>query len=62
MEKYGKVVQKLIKPLKSFTIRQIPIGENRKAYILNKLESMCFGHLSKKVLVGVLKERSIDER
>lgn len=62
MEKYVKVVQRLVEPLKEFTTRQIPRGENKRAHALNKLASTCFDHLSKKVLVEVLKERSIDER
>lgn len=62
MEKYVKVVQRLIVPLKECTIKQIPRGDNRRADSLSKLASTCFDHLSKKVLVEVLKERSIDER
>ena len=62
MEKYVKAVQRITGSLKSFTIKQIPRGSNRRADALNKLASTCFGHLSKLVLVEVLKERSIDER
>lgn len=62
MEKYIKVVQILVEHLNKFTIKQIPRGKNRRANALNKLASTCFGHLSKKVLVEVLKERSIDEQ
>lgn len=61
MKKYVKAVQHHVEPLKEFTIKQIPRGENRRADTLSKLASMCFDHLSKKVLVEVLKERSIDE-
>lgn len=43
-------------------IKQIPRSENRRAAALSKLASTCFDHLSMKVLVKVLKERSIDER
>nr|KAJ0216343.1 hypothetical protein LSAT_V11C300108160 [Lactuca sativa] len=42
--------------------RLIPRGENRTADALKKLASTCFDELPKKVLVEVLKERSIDER
>lgn len=55
MEKYVKVVQRLVKPLKEFTIKQIPRGKNRRADTLSKLASTYFDHLSKKVLVEVLK-------
>nr|KAJ0222828.1 hypothetical protein LSAT_V11C200097150 [Lactuca sativa] len=43
-------------------VRMIPRSENKRAYALSKLASTCFDHLSKKVLVEVLRERSIDER
>ena len=48
--------------LQEFTIKQIPRSENRRVDTLSKFTSTCFDHLSKKVLVEVLKERSIDER
>ncbi|XP_023768988.1 uncharacterized protein LOC111917544 [Lactuca sativa] len=41
---------------------EIPISENKRADALSKLASTCFDHLSKKVLVEVLRERSIDEQ
>nr|KAJ0216025.1 hypothetical protein LSAT_V11C300153800 [Lactuca sativa] len=53
MERYVKI---------EFTIKQIPRSENRRADALSKLASTCFDQLSKKVLVEVLKERSIDEQ
>lgn len=59
MENYLKAVQTLVKPFNSFTIKKIPRSENRRAETLSKLTSMCFGHLSKEVMVKVLKERSI---
>nr|KAJ0215185.1 hypothetical protein LSAT_V11C300107570 [Lactuca sativa] len=62
MEKYVKVVQRITGSLKSFLIKQISRGNNRRADVLSKLASTCFGHLSKEVLVEVLKERSIDKR
>lgn len=61
MERYVKAVQLITSSLKSFTKRQIPRGSNRRADTLSKLASTCFGHLSKEVLVEVLKQRSIDE-
>nr|KAJ0211608.1 hypothetical protein LSAT_V11C400219340 [Lactuca sativa] len=62
MEKYVKIVRRLIQSFKQFTIKQIPRSENRREDALSMLPSTCFDHLSKKVLVEVLKERSIDER
>lgn len=62
MERYVKAVQRITSSLKSFTIKQISRGSNRRANALSKLASTCFGHLYKEVLVDVLKERSIDER
>lgn len=62
MEVYVKIVQQLTKSFKEFTIKQIPRSENRREDTLRKLASRCFDHLSRKVLVEVLKERSIEER
>lgn len=62
MDKYVKIVRRLIQSFRKFTIKQIPRSENRRPDALSKLASICFHHLSKKVLVEVLKERSIDER
>lgn len=62
MEKYVKAMQRITSSLKSFVIKQIPRGSNRRADALSKLVSTCFEHLLKEVLVEVLKERSIDER
>lgn len=62
MENYVKVVQKIASSLKSFSIKQISRGSNRRPDALSKLASTCFGHLSKEVFVEVLKEMSIDER
>jgi len=61
MQKYVEVVERLAGTLKSFKITQVPRSNNRQADALNKLASTSFDHLSKKVLVEVLKERSIDE-
>lgn len=62
MGRYVKMVKQLIELFKQFTIRQIPRSENKRADALSKLASTCFDHLSNKVLVEVLRERSIDER
>nr|GEV40347.1 reverse transcriptase domain-containing protein [Tanacetum cinerariifolium] len=44
---------------KAFSIKQIPISENKKADTLSKIASTSFAHLSKQVLVEELKEKSI---
>ncbi|KAI3691317.1 hypothetical protein L2E82_49639 [Cichorium intybus] len=46
--------------METFAVKQIPRSANRKADALSKLASAAFDHLSKEVLVEVLKERSID--
>lgn len=61
MEKYVKAVQQITILLNSFSIKQNPRGSNRRADALSRLASTCFCHLSKEVLVEVVKERSIDE-
>ncbi|GJR77811.1 reverse transcriptase domain-containing protein [Tanacetum coccineum] len=38
----------------------VPKSENKKADALSKIASTCFAHLTKQVLVEVLKEKSID--
>lgn len=62
MEKYVKIAQWLIKSFNKFVIKHITRSENKRADALSKLASTCFDHLSKKVLVEVLKERSVHER
>lgn len=61
MEKYVKAIKMLLKLFKSFPINQIPRSENSRADTLRKLASTCFGHISKEVLVEVIKERRIEE-
>nr|KAJ0216727.1 hypothetical protein LSAT_V11C300147310 [Lactuca sativa] len=61
MGKYVKMVKQLIGSFGRFTIKQIPRSENKRADALSKLASTCFDRFSKKVLVEVLRERSIDE-
>ncbi|GKC18859.1 reverse transcriptase domain-containing protein [Tanacetum coccineum] len=43
------------------TIRQVPRGDNKKADALSKIASTSFAHLSKQVLVEILKNKSIAE-
>ncbi|GJR41911.1 reverse transcriptase domain-containing protein [Tanacetum coccineum] len=44
-----------------FTIRQVPRGDNKKADALSKIASTSFAHLSKQVLVEILKNKSISD-
>ncbi|XP_052621664.1 uncharacterized protein LOC111883765 [Lactuca sativa] len=62
MRRYVKMVKQLVGSFGQFTIKQIPRSENKRADALSKLASTCFDHLSKKVLVEVLRERSIDKQ
>ncbi|KAI3708071.1 hypothetical protein L2E82_37105 [Cichorium intybus] len=61
MKRYVETVNNMAKLFDKFTIRQIARSENRRADTLSKLASTSFDHLTKKVLVEVLKEQSIDE-
>ncbi|GJV23267.1 reverse transcriptase domain-containing protein [Tanacetum coccineum] len=62
MIKYLEKVKNLASTFKEFSIKQVPRGENKKAYALSKIASTSFAHLSKQVLVEELKEKSIDEK
>nr|GEV39882.1 reverse transcriptase domain-containing protein [Tanacetum cinerariifolium] len=61
MIRYLEKVKALTGSLKAFSIKQIPRSENKKADALSKIASTSFAHLSKKVMVEVLKEKSIGE-
>nr|GEZ74327.1 reverse transcriptase domain-containing protein [Tanacetum cinerariifolium] len=61
MIRYLKKVKALAGSFKAFSIKQIPRSENKKADALSKIASTSFVHLSKKVLVEELKEKSISE-
>ena len=62
MRKYLDCVKSLASRLSEFSITQIPRSKNRKADALSKLASTSFDHLSKRVLVETLHERSIDSK
>ncbi|GKB93906.1 reverse transcriptase domain-containing protein [Tanacetum coccineum] len=49
----------LISGLANFSISQVPRSKNKKTDALSKIASTSFTHLSKQVLVEVLKEKSI---
>ncbi|GJY03150.1 reverse transcriptase domain-containing protein [Tanacetum coccineum] len=59
--KYLKKAKNLISSFANFSISQVPISKNKKADALSKIASTSFAHLSKQVLVEVLKEKSIQE-
>ncbi|GJY02341.1 reverse transcriptase domain-containing protein [Tanacetum coccineum] len=52
-------VKSLVSGFANFSIRQVPRSRNKKADALSKIASTNFAHLSKQVLVEVLKEISI---
>ncbi|GJT28872.1 reverse transcriptase domain-containing protein [Tanacetum coccineum] len=52
----------LISGFKKFSIKHVPRSENNKADALSKIAYTSFSHLTKQVLVEVLKEKSIKKR
>nr|GEU77505.1 reverse transcriptase domain-containing protein [Tanacetum cinerariifolium] len=61
MVKYLEKAKSLIRGFTNFSISQVPRSKNKKADALSKISSTSFAHLSKQVLVEVLKEKSIQE-
>ncbi|GJU34959.1 reverse transcriptase domain-containing protein [Tanacetum coccineum] len=61
MIKYLEKAKSLISGFANFSISQVPRCKNKKADALSKIASTSFAHLSKQVLVEVLKEKSIQE-
>ncbi|GKD71701.1 reverse transcriptase domain-containing protein, partial [Tanacetum coccineum] len=61
MVKYLKKDKNLINGFANFSISQVP-RSNKKADALSKIASTSFAHLSKQVLVKVLKDKSIQEK
>ncbi|GKC56241.1 reverse transcriptase domain-containing protein [Tanacetum coccineum] len=61
MVQYLEKVKALASSFKKFSIKQVPISENKKADALRKITSTSFAHLTKQVLVEELKEKSIHE-
>ncbi|GJT08279.1 reverse transcriptase domain-containing protein [Tanacetum coccineum] len=61
MIRYLDKTKSLIQGFDRFTIRQVPRGDNKKADALSKIASTSFAHLSKQVLVEILKHKSISE-
>nr|GEV90981.1 reverse transcriptase domain-containing protein [Tanacetum cinerariifolium] len=62
MIKYLATAKECIAELTTFVIQNIPRNLNLKADILSKLATHAFHHLTKKVLVEVLVERSTDRK
>ncbi|GJU69921.1 reverse transcriptase domain-containing protein [Tanacetum coccineum] len=61
MIQYLDKTKSLIQGFDRFTIRQVPRGDNKKADALSKIASTSFAHLSKQVLVEILKNKSISD-
>ncbi|GKD46885.1 reverse transcriptase domain-containing protein [Tanacetum coccineum] len=62
MMKYLAMANECIAGFRSFVIQNITRNLNQKADILSKLATHAFDHLTKKVLVEVLAERSTDRK
>ncbi|GJW68056.1 reverse transcriptase domain-containing protein [Tanacetum coccineum] len=62
MTQYLEKANALIDNFKMFSIEQVPRSENKKADALSKITSTSFAHLTKQVLVEILKRKSIEER
>ncbi|GJV58278.1 reverse transcriptase domain-containing protein [Tanacetum coccineum] len=62
MIKYLKKVKSLVSGFTNFSISQVTRSQNKKADALSKIASTSFAHLSKQVLVEILKEKSIQEK
>ncbi|GJS05659.1 reverse transcriptase domain-containing protein [Tanacetum coccineum] len=61
MIKYLEKAKSLISGFTNFSISQVSRSKNKKANALSKITSTSFAHLSKQVLVEILKEKSIQE-
>ncbi|KAJ0614832.1 hypothetical protein HanIR_Chr02g0066941 [Helianthus annuus] len=61
MKKYKEKSKELMNTFQTCTIKQNPRSQNKNADALSKLASLTFPHLTKKVLVEVLKTPSIEE-
>nr|GEU59130.1 reverse transcriptase domain-containing protein [Tanacetum cinerariifolium] len=62
MIKYLEKVKSLVSGFTNFSINQVPRSKNKKADALSKIASTSFPHLSKQVLVEILKEKCIQEK
>nr|GEU51744.1 reverse transcriptase domain-containing protein [Tanacetum cinerariifolium] len=62
MIQYLERTKTLISGFKKFSIEQVSRSENKKADALSEIASTSFAHLTKQVLVEVLKEKLIKEK
>ncbi|XP_071699215.1 uncharacterized protein [Rutidosis leptorrhynchoides] len=62
MKWYLQLIEKISKNFETLEVVQISRNKNKKADVLSKLATLTFDHLHKKVLVEVLKDKSIDEK
>ncbi|GKF03439.1 hypothetical protein Tco_0030362, partial [Tanacetum coccineum] len=62
MIKYLENAKSLVSGFAKFSISQVLRSKNKKVDALSKIVSTNFAHLSKQVLVEVLKEKSIQEK
>ncbi|XP_071714754.1 uncharacterized protein [Rutidosis leptorrhynchoides] len=62
MRRYFQLVEKISKNFETLKVVQISRNKNKKADVLRKLAALTFDHLHKKILVEVLKDKSIDEK
>nr|GEZ09626.1 reverse transcriptase domain-containing protein [Tanacetum cinerariifolium] len=62
MIKYLEIVRGLVNGFTTFSISQVPRSKNKQADALSKIASTSFAHLSKRVLVEVLENKSIKEK
>ncbi|XP_071921711.1 uncharacterized protein [Coffea arabica] len=60
MKKYLAKAQEAIKLFDIFEIERVPRSQNKRVDALSKLASSSFAHLSKEVLVEVVKQKNID--
>ncbi|GJU73544.1 reverse transcriptase domain-containing protein [Tanacetum coccineum] len=62
MVKYLEKAKMLVSGFTYFSISQVPRSQNKKADALSKIALTSFTHISKQVLVEILKEKSIQEK
>nr|GEV23988.1 cytochrome P450 [Tanacetum cinerariifolium] len=62
MIKYLEKAKSLVSGFTNFSISQVPRSKNKIADALRKIASTSFAHLSKQVLVEILKEKPIQEK
>ncbi|GKE46506.1 reverse transcriptase domain-containing protein [Tanacetum coccineum] len=62
MIRYLEKAKALVNNFKTFSIEQVPRSKNKIADALSKIASTSIAHLTKQVLVEILKRKSIEER